>query len=300
LRAYLMLLVVAIIWGIAPPVIKYTLQGFSPEIFLTYRFGISTILAIIIFSIGGFHIPRDFRTIVTIVIYGFINSVVALSFLFFGMENTTVLETGLITLSSPLIISAAGVYLLHEHVTKREKIGMTIAMLGTALTIFGPLVTNGHGTLKFSGNIMVFGYVITTLVTTLMMKSLLKKNVNPITMTNLSFIIGFISFLIFVFFKGHQISVNEFLNIKPIYHLGVLYMAVLSGTLAFYLNTKAQKTIEIGETAVFAYLVPVFGIPTAIFWLKEMVTLQFIIGAIIIAIGVFIAEIKKKRYNQSS
>mgnify|MGYP001597495960 CR=1 FL=1 len=54
LRAYLMLLVVAVIWGIASPVIKYTLGGFDPLTFLTYRFGISSIISIVIFLIIGF------------------------------------------------------------------------------------------------------------------------------------------------------------------------------------------------------------------------------------------------------
>src|SRR3989344_2754337 len=103
------------------------------------------------------------------------------------MENTTVLETGLITLASPLIISTAGVYFLHEHITKREKIGMGIAILGTSLTIIGPLVTPSNGDIsalaaitngEFTGNLMVFGYVVSTLVTTLLVKKLLKKDVS--------------------------------------------------------------------------------------------------------------------------
>ncbi|PJA42810.1 EamA family transporter, partial [Candidatus Woesebacteria bacterium CG_4_9_14_3_um_filter_39_10] len=39
LKAYILLLIVAVIWGIAGPVIKFTLGGFPPLLFLTYRFG---------------------------------------------------------------------------------------------------------------------------------------------------------------------------------------------------------------------------------------------------------------------
>ncbi len=301
LRAYLMLLAVAIIWGIAPPVIKHTLEAFPPQIFLAYRFGISTLVAIIIFSITGVHFPKDFKSILLLVIYGFINSVVALSFLFFGMENTSVLETGLITLASPLLISTAGVYLLHEHITKREKIGMAIAILGTALTVLSPLITNGHSELKLSGNLLVFGYVLSTIVTSVLGKNLLKKGINPMLMTNISFIIGFIFFGIFVLNQNTLIQVWSLISgTQPIYQLGVLYMAIISGTIAFYLNTRAQKTIEIGEASVFTYLDPLFSLPLAIFWLGEKVTPIYIIGGIIIIIGVAVAELKKKRYNSTS
>lgn len=297
-KAYLMLLVVAVIWGIASPVIKYTLTGFTAPVFLAYRFGISTILAIIIFAINGIHLPKDPKLILLIILYGFLNSVVSLGFLFFGMENTTVLETGLITLASPLIISTAGVYFLHEHITKREKIGMTIAILGTALTIVGPFITNGHSGIKFTSNLMVFGYVISTLVTTLLVKKLLKKDVSPMTLTNISFIIGFICFGGFVLYNSTLPSLLYAISHTPYgYHTGVLYMAVISGTLAFWLSNKAQKSIEIGEASLFAYLYPIFSLPLAVLWLGEKITSVHIIGGIIIIIGVAIAEIKRSRYN---
>jgi drug/metabolite transporter (DMT)-like permease len=296
LRAYLMLLAVAIIWGVASPVIKYTLQGFPPDLFLTYRFGISTIVAIIIFTVGGIHFPKEWNTILLIIAYGFLNSVVSLGFLFFGMENTSVLEAGLITLASPLLISTAGVYFLHEHITKREKIGMGVAIIGTALTIIGPLLTNGHSEIKFSGNLMIFGYVISTLITTLLVKKLLKRNVTPIILTNFSFIIGFVCFGSYMLLTNPS-ELYTISTISSQYHLGVIYMAIISGNLAFYLSNKAQKSIEIGEQSLFSYLYPLFSLPLAVLWLGEKVTPIYILGGIIIIIGVAIAEIKKKRYN---
>jgi len=296
-KSYLMLLAVSAIWGIASPTIKFTLQGFDPAIFLSYRFFISTIIALIIFVISRPHFPKDINNIFLLLLYGFLNSVVSLGLLFFGRKNTTVLEAGLITLVSPLFISTAGVYFLHEHVTKREKTGMLIAMLGTVLTIIGPLLTNGHSSLKFSGNILVLGYVLSTIVTTLLVKNLLKKGIDAMMMTNISFIIGFICFTAFVLMDS-QLSevVNAIKNTPLPYHLGVLYMAIVSGTLAFYLNTKAQKSIEIGEASLFSYLLPIFSLPIAVLWLGEKITFIHITGGIIIILGVVTAEIKKKRY----
>ena len=294
-KAYLMLLVVAAIWGIATPVIKYTLEGFSPLVFLTYRFGISTIVAFIIFAINGVHLPKDKKTLFLLFFYGFLNSVVSLGLLFFGMENTTVLESSLITLASPLIISTAGVYFLHEHVTRREKIGMGIAIIGTILTIIEPLINNGHSFLKLSGNLLILGYVLVTVVTTILAKNLLRKDTNAMAMTNFSFLIGFISFLPFVLFSNSSLA--KILEVHYTYHLGVFFMAILSGTLAFYLANKAQKTIEVGEQSLFAYLYPVFSLPLAVLWLGEKITPVYVLGGIIIAIGVVIAEIKKRRYN---
>jgi drug/metabolite transporter (DMT)-like permease len=72
-------------------------------------------------------------------------------------------------------------------------------------------------------------------------------------------------------------------------------MAFLSGSLAYYLSTKAQKTIEIGDAAIFSHLYPLFSTPLAVLWLGERITPIFIIGGVIIAIGVFLAEYKKSK-----
>ena len=94
-----------------------------------------------------------------------------------------------------------------------------------------------------------------------------------------------------------QDIVTQIVSTPSNYHLGVLYMAIISGTLAFWLFNKAQKSIEIGEQSLFAYLYPIFSLPLAVLWLGEKISTIHIIGGVIIIIGVVIAEIKKKRYN---
>ncbi len=130
-----------------------------------------------------------------------------------------------------------------------------------------------------------------------MAKKLLQKGVNPLTMTNFSFMVGFITLLPFTLFLNQESLILNLASTPFPYHLGVIFMALISGNLAYFLANKAQKTIEIGEQALFSYLYPIFSFPLAVLWLKEKITPIFIVGAIIIAIGVFIAEIKKKRYT---
>ena len=295
-RAYIELLIVSAIWGIAGPVIKYTLGGFDSLTFLTYRFGLSSIIAIASFVILKTRLPKDRKTLWDLITYGFLTSTVALGFLFFGLENTTVLDMSLITLATPILITVAGVVFLSEHVTKREKIGMAIALAGTFLTIIEPLIQHSGGALRLSGNVLIVGYLITTAWTAVLAKEVLRAGVSPLTITNVSFIIGFLSLLPFALIIGRH-SLLAVPSVPLPYHLGVFYMAFLSGSFAYFLGNKAQKTIEIGEAAVFAYLYPLFSTPLAVVWLGEKITPMFIVGGVVITIGVVIAEIKKRRYN---
>ena len=80
-------------------------------------------------------------------------------------------------------------------------------------------------------------------------------------------------------------------------HLAVIYMAIFSGAIAYILYQKAQKTIEASEASIFNYLPPIITAPVAMLWLHEKLTTPYIVGSAIIAVGVILAETKKKKYN---
>jgi DME family drug/metabolite transporter len=70
-------------------------------------------------------------------------------------------------------------------------------------------------------------------------------------------------------------------------------MALISGALGYFLFSLGQKSIEASEATVFSYIKPIFAVPLAVIWLGEKITVPFIIGSIIITLGVAVAEIKK-------
>jgi len=301
LRAYFAILTATIIWGVAGPIIKYTLGGIDALTFLTYRFALSSIVAIISFFIAGVHIPRSPKTLVKLLFYGLMTSSVSLGLLFFGLEKTTVLDETLITLVSPLLISAAGAYFLKEHVTLREKVGMGIALLGTVFTVIEPIIQNGNSSSRISGNILIVFYLIATVICAIIAKELLREDVKPLTMTNFSFITGFITLLPFALVKyGFTNIATTISNLEFPYQLGVFYMAILSGSLAYTLSHAGQKTIEIGEASVFSYLYPLFAAPLAVLWLGEKITSSFILGGAIITVGVVIAEYKRSKSSTNN
>jgi drug/metabolite transporter (DMT)-like permease len=296
-RAYLELLVVAIIWGSASPVIKYTLSGFSPAIFLTYRFFISTIIAIIIFVFIKVKIPKNPKVMGIILLNGFLISTVTLGLLFLGTDKTSSIESNLISAMSPVIIAVAGVFFLKERITKRESLGILIALAGTLITIIEPILNFSQGFEGLTGNLLVLASVIVGAATAILAKVALRDEADALFATNISFVVGFLTLIPFTL---RQILNSDFQVITSVpfgYHLGVFYMAILSGTLAYFLWHKAEKTIEVGEVNLIAYLYPVFGAPLSILWLKEKIDTPFIIGGIIIVIGVALAQWKKRSYN---
>jgi len=295
-KAFTLLFITAIIWGIAGPVIKYTLGGIGPLDFLVYRFFLSSLPAL--YSIFKFRnsFPKDKKTIIELVLFCVLSSSFSLGFLFLGMNETTVLESSLIATIGPLLVTVAGAYFLKENITRKEKIGIAIAVSGTMLTIIEPILKNGAGVRGLTGNLLIVLYLLGITVSAVFLKDLLRKGFHPFFLADLSFLIGFLNLFPFVIAKsGINGFIQTIIHLPLPYQIGVFFMAFVSGNIAYAIGNKAQKSIEISEAGLFTYLATIFSAPLAIFWLKEKITPLFLLGALIIAVGVFTAEFKIKK-----
>jgi drug/metabolite transporter (DMT)-like permease len=85
---------------------------------------------------------------------------------------------------------------------------------------------------------------------------------------------------------------NLFNYLKPPSLYGIIYMAILSGILAYTLFSKGLRYIQASQASLFYYLQPLFGVPIAILFLRESVSCVFIVGSIIITAGIILAERK--------
>ena len=295
-KAYVYLLLVTIIWGLASSVIKFTLEGIDPGPFLVYRFGLSTVLAFI-FLAGMKNVRKIFsnKHFPALVVYSFFSTTLALGALFWGLDRISVLESNVVSSIIPLLIVVAGAIVFKERVSHQEKVGALLAFLGTCIALVLPILEGVGDQTHWVGTLLILGYMVSDIVSSLMAKGLLKKNIAPSVMTNFSFIIGFVTIVPFVFVQTPSQEVLSAIVELPLkYHLGVWYMALMSGTLAYYLRNVAQKSVAVGEAGLFTYLIPVFSAPVAILWLGEKFTLPLLTGAVLIITGVVIAEMKGK------
>lgn len=298
MRAYGYLLIVVLIWGIAPSVIKFGLGELPPFLFLTYRFLITTLILVpFLFTAKEKSLPIGKLPLV--IVASLLGSTVNLGLLFYGTNLTTSLDASLITATAPIFVALAGIWFLHEHVTKIEKIGIAITFAGTVIIAFQSFF-EGRGDPSHSvlGNSIIFASNIAFAIYLLLSKEALKKGVSAFAITFMMFFIGFITTLpIAIRESPNQNLVQMIFKLSLSAQLSVAFMAVLSGAIAYFLYQKAQKSIEASEAAVFTYLTPLVTAPVGVLWLHEKISTIYVLGSIIISVGVFLAEWKKKRYN---
>ncbi len=291
--AYLLLLLVSIIWGTASPVVKYTLQWFDPWIFLTYRFAISALIALPALWLTKTKFPTKSSDVGLVLITSIISAPLTLWLFFEALTKTTALSGSLFTATGPLLLVLGGAIFFHEKINEHERWGIAITIFGTLITAFSPLLFGGQkdslGPLE--GNLIMFAAVIADMSAALLSKEAVKRNISPSLLAHMGFIIGFVVFVPLLLLRQSPDMIWQTILSAPWQaHVGVLFMAILSGTVAYTIRNIAIKRVEVSESGLFTYLQPLWAAILAVLWLRESITVSYIVGGIIIAVGVIVAE----------
>ncbi|MBU2577315.1 DMT family transporter [Patescibacteria group bacterium] len=293
-KAYLALLTTSVIWGLAPPIIKYTLGFISPFTFLFYRFMLASVILAVPFTIKLIKIKPSFNDFLKYTLLGFLGTPLTLFILFTGIQKTTAVDASIIAVITPILVILGGVLFLKEKVTATEKKGIALILLGTIITILQPLFETGLSVVQnIYGNTLVFVGSLTWAIFTLLSKK--EKKLDSFILSSFSFVVGMFCFSLLALtgnsfsaeFEINKLNLNAF--------LGIVYMAVLGSVVAYYTYIYGLSKIEASEATIFTYLQPVFAVPISIIFLKEKVDFAFMVGAVIIIVGVFVCEFFGKR-----
>lgn len=281
-------------WGAAFVAVKPAFDTTTPFRFLFYRHLLASVLVIPLFWHYRKQIQKLGGKVLTIIGIETIGSTIALSLLYAGLAQTTVLEAGLITTSLPLFITLGGIFLLKEKQEGHEWLGMLIAFAATLyLTVF-PLLTNQ----EMSG-VSIFGNVllIASNVANLFYFPLAKKHyakLPKLMVTSISFVVAAVSFFILSLFEvGSWDAFSQAATIdftSPAVLFATFYMAVFGSIIGLSAYMKGQDGIESSEAGLFYYLQPIIYIPLAFIVLGEVILTNQVIALAVILVGVVIAE----------
>jgi drug/metabolite transporter (DMT)-like permease len=292
-QAYIALIIVALIWGIAGPMIKYTMGYLPPFTALFYRFSITLCISapLYFWYLRSHNITN--HDLITLSIDGLFSTTLHLGLLFLGYSFTSALEGSLLSALRPMFIVLLGIIFLHDIVTKREKIGLLFIIGGTIFTVFQPLFNNSVPSFQHVlGNFFIILSGLSWAIFIVLAKKSAKKY-SPLLLTLHASIVAFISFfLLAIIEQGGIIPLYLPLASNPYLLFALVYLALVSYFVGYYLYEYGVMRIEVSEAAVFEFLAPLFAIPIALIWLHEHITLPYLIGAFLITIGVVLNEWK--------
>ncbi|ALC92299.1 hypothetical protein AM500_22890 [Bacillus sp. FJAT-18017] len=280
MRKYLgeiFLTITAVIWGSGFVASAIALDHWTPYQILAGRFVIGAIILCAIFFRKLKGISR--KTITQGVILGiFLYGAFALQTV--GLQFTTPSKNAFLTAVNVVIVPFIAFIFYKRKVDTFELVGAIMAMVGVG--VLSLKVTGGVNI----GDLLTLGCAVFFALQIFYTAKYVKDS-DPILLTLMQMIAAAAIGLIVVIFKGDPVG-----HIESEGMLSLLYLGVFSTTVAYLLQTVAQKWMSETTAAIILSTESFWGMVFSVALLGEVMTIKMLIGAILILSAIMISETK--------
>lgn len=284
-----MFLLLSVIGGSNAPLIKNALKDFPPYTLVFLRFSLASLILLPFVLKEKIHFKKDsFKYL----LFGSLAMGANVILFAVGLQHTTIMMSQLIFVPKGLLVAVLGFILLKEALSKNQKLGLFFTMVGMSILIYGSVVT--EDILSFGkpfGNLLIVtGFFLSSLYYVISRK--ISKLYSPLTITFFSFLIASILSLPFALF---EFTNRQFIpaNITTYAILNLLALVIFSSIIVYYLAQWIIKHTSAFIAALALYMNFLIASVIGIIFFSERLTALFIIGAVFIMFGVFIAIRKR-------
>ena len=273
----------ASIWGGMYVVSKVVLDVIPPFTLLTSRLllGILT-LGVVIALRGKIQLAKkQFWQILGVGVIGY---GVSLGFQFTGTKLSTASNGALVTSATPAFVLLFAWILLRERITLRRFFALLISTLGV-LAVIDPRTAELSPSL-FWGNLSLLAAALTWALYSVLVR-VVTRNTDVLTVSLITFVGGLPLTIPAAAWEIETIGIGV---ITPGVIGGVLFIGVISTALAMYLWNTAFATLDAGVASLTFFAQPLVGTLLGWAFLKEQITSLFILGGVLIGIGLVISN----------
>ena len=269
------------IWSVAFVSNKALLAYISPIENMILRFLLAFLLLLLFYPhFSRFRLQDEFRFF----LLGFLGIFVYFLLENFALKYTQATNVGLYMGAIPLFTAIfAHFFTKDERINRNIVIGFFVAIVGIAL-----ILLDGTGfKVRLQGDILAILAAIVFALYSVVLK-LAPKGYHYIVITRKSFFYGILLMLLYFLLSGKEFHFQAF--IIPVVWINILFLGVLSSGLAFILWQQGIERIGAMSASNYIYLVPLITAVTGIIALDEKLTLKMVLGAVLILIGLSIAQ----------
>ena len=275
-------LAAASIWGGMYVVSKAVMEVIPPYLLLTLRLllGILALYLAITFS-GGLKVTR--RHFWQLFGIGFVGYGISVGLQFVGTNLSTASNGSLVTSATPAFVLVFAALLLGEKITWRRLVALLVASLGV-LAVIDPRTAQLSPDL-FIGNLALVGAALTWALYSVLVRKA-TRNVDVLTASLIAFIGGL---PVSLPLGAWEASIQVLGIITPGVIAGVLFIGIISTALAMHLWNSAFAILDAGVASLTFFAQPVVGALLGWLFLGEIITPLFLIGGVLIGIGILIS-----------
>lgn len=296
IKPYLALATTSILWGSTWVASKYAIGDLNlPALQLSY---IRQFLAGALFLIYFLIIKK--AALPTRKDMGHILMMSVLMFLFANGLSTwglKYLPTGLASLlgaTYPLcVVAIEWIFYKKRNVKPLTFLGLFLGLGGVALVFYENMFTHADEHLYFGLALSVFALISWSLGTIFLARH--ELSINPNHGMGWQLMIGSFMVYIMAHFTKQEVPIRS-IDLKG--WLSILYLVIAGSVISFIAFIYTLQTLPATVASSYAYFNPIVAMLIAFVWLKEELTAEIIIGAVITLIGVYIVNHSTKHNTQ--
>jgi drug/metabolite transporter (DMT)-like permease len=271
------LVITAIIWGSGFVASAVSLEYYTPYQILAGRFLIGIILLSLIFYKKLKYIKKS--TLLKGTVLGiFLYAAFALQTV--GLQYTTPSKNAFLTAVNVVIVPFIGYFFYKRKMDIYELSGALLALIGVAVLSLKLSSSLNIGDMLTLGCAVGFAFHI-------FYTAKFVKEEDPIHLTIIQMLIAAVLAWTMVLIKGENSYSFETEGV-----LNLLYLGVFSTTIAYLLQTVAQKYITETKAAIILSTESFWGMAFSVMILSEVLTVKMGIGAVLILIAIIVSETK--------
>lgn len=283
----LVVLFLAVLRGSSYLFIKDVINIYSPFEIVFYRFFLTGIFLLLVYGKKSSKLTK-WEIILGILAGIFLFS--AFGFQTYGLKYTTVSKQSFFTSLYIVIIPLLDFIFFKKKIASNLIIFFLLILVGLFLISFKSIL---NFELSFNyGDLLTIFCAFGFALNILLMSKIDKFDVNVINLTIVQMlVIGVLSFVFQFMFVGKMVSGLSF-------NFSLFYLVFVCTMLNFLLQNISQRYVSAHIMGLILSTEAIFGTIFAVIFLKELLTLNFIIGTILITVGVvFIQYFDKKNRN---
>ena len=286
---YFSLLMVSLIWGINFSVVKHGIMIIGPLSFSLIRFTVSSLIMIILlWRIEGNPLISK-KDIWYFVFLGALGFGVYQPLWSYGLRLTLASHSAILLSISPIVVVFIAFFKKEESIEWYNFLGIGIGFLGVTFLISQGNQTSSSPNILFGDILTLFAAICWGLYS-YFGKYMLRKY-SPLKTSCWSIIFGTL-----IMFPVSYVEIKDlnFSDLTLTVHLSMGYAVFLSALLAYIIWMNGIKKIGASRTSAFQYVTQIFGVIGAWVFFKEPFGYRFLIGMILVTLGVWLSQ-KKPR-----
>lgn len=287
LVAHILALLTTVAWGTSFIASKILLETFTPTQVMLMRF-------ILAYAALWLLCPKRLKLSFKEEM-GFAALAISGCSLYFLCENSALTYTyaanvSIIVAAAPILTAiAAHLFLPDEKLGLGSFLGFGVAIVGVAMVVF-----NGTVILKLNplGDLLSFGAALCWAVYSVLLRKSVDKYEN-LLLTRRLMLWGIFTSLPIALVEGAPLPLGALLDAQYIFCL--LFLGLVCSALGYVFWNTATKRLGTVVVCNYVYIIPFFTMLTGVLVLDEPLTAMGIVGAVLIMLGMFIADRKKTK-----